>query len=441
MTIAAVIRRKFLSPGWEAINRRLRRADIQPICLLILAIYSIMLILSFVTQEKGRTAFGPQLGADFQQFYVAGVIFNSQGPGRIYDRDLQRRLYHGLFPDTAPDTELPYVHAPFFILPLPLLSKLSYPWAYFIWLLISLGLYISGFHLLWRGLAAMPESFYLMSLLLALSFMPFLVECLAGGQTSAFGFFCFALAISCERRGRQILSGAALALCSYKPTLLALTVPMLVITRRFSALTGFVIGALTLAAVSLLLVGWQGCAGYVNSLFFIGDHSTGAASGLRQWKYVDVNSFFRLLLGNHLYLRWFFVSVVCLLVLPLLVRFWFRASRESDSGQSLIWASVLIWTLVLNVYVGIYEATLIVLSVLLTVHVLYRKSKELQFELSPVHKLIMFLLYLTPWVTQPIARLTGVQLYTLVLAMFGGYQLICSFSPQNTKKYFADQSS
>lgn len=107
MTIAAVIRRKFLSPGWEAINRRLRRADIQPICLLILAIYSIMLILSFVTQEKGRTAFGPQLGADFQQFYVAGVIFNSQGPGRIYDRDLQRRLYHELFPDTAPDTELP----------------------------------------------------------------------------------------------------------------------------------------------------------------------------------------------------------------------------------------------------------------------------------------------------------------------------------------------
>jgi hypothetical protein len=35
----------------------------------------------------------------------------------------------------------------------------------------------------------------------------------------------------------------------------------------------------------------------------------------------------------------------------------------------------------------------------------------------------MLLLYLTPWVTQPIAQLTGVQLYTLVLAMFGGYQL------------------
>lgn len=423
MTIVAVVQRKLLARGWEAIDRRLCRADIQPICLLILVIYSIMLGISFATQEKGSTAFGPQLGADFQQFYVAGVIFNSQTPDRIYDRDLQRRLYHELFPGTPPDTELPYVHAPFFVLPFPFLSKFPYPWAYFVWLLISLGLYISGFTLLWRVLDAMPGDIYLMSLLLALSFMPFLVECLAGGQTSAFGFFCFALAISLERRGHQVMSGAALALCSYKPTLLLLTLPMLIITRRFSTLIGCVIGALLLAIASLLLVGWQGCIGYVYSLFFIGDHSTGAASGLRPWKYIDVISFFRLLLGHHVNLRWLLVAVAFLLVLPLLFRFWLRTSRESESDQGLVWASVLTWTLVLNVYLGIYDSTLVVLSVLLTIHVFYRRASRLQFELAPVYKLTILLLYLAPWVTQPIARLTGVQLYTLILALFGGYQL------------------
>jgi hypothetical protein len=421
MSLIASFQQGLLIQLWSAINRRLNRADIQPICLLILAFYSIMLSISFATQEKGRTAFGPQLGADFQQFYVAGVIFNSQTPDQIYDRDLQRRLYHELFPDTAPDTELPYVHAPFFILPFPLLSKLPYPWAYFVWLLISLCLYVSGFNLLWRELDAMPEGVYWMSLLLALSFMPFLVECLAGGQTSAFGFFCFALAISCERRGRQMLSGVALALCSYKPTLLLFILPMIVITRRFSTLIGFLTGFLFLAVVSLLLVGWQGCVSYVNTLFYISDHSTAAVTGLRPWKYVDVNSFFRLLLGRHVYLRWIFVAAVCLSVLPLLFRFWLRADREGD--QSLVWASVLTWTLVLNAYVGIYEATLVVLSALLTTHAFYRRANKTQFELAPVYKLSILSLYLTPWITQLIARLSGVQLYTLALAMFGGYQL------------------
>src|SRR5689334_583024 len=114
MTIGALEQRKLLARVWEALNRRLRRDDIQPICILILAIYSITLGISFATQEKGLTLFGSQLGADFEEFYVAGVIFNSHTPSRIYDRDLQQKLYHDLFPETPVDTELPYVHAPFF---------------------------------------------------------------------------------------------------------------------------------------------------------------------------------------------------------------------------------------------------------------------------------------------------------------------------------------
>ncbi|MGH9853500.1 MAG: glycosyltransferase family 87 protein, partial [Blastocatellia bacterium] len=221
-------------------------------------VYSIALGASFATQASGRTVFGPQLGADFGAYYIAGKIFNSVSPGRIYDRDLQRKFYHELFPSAPPGEELPYVNAPFFALPFPVLARLEYPLAYLIWILISLGLYVSGFTLLWRTLDAMPEDTYLVALLLALSFMPFLAECLAGGQTSAFGFFFLALAISCERRGRPLMSGAALSLCLYKPTLLLLILPMLVITRRFSTIAGFVIGGLLLAATSLLVVGWQG---------------------------------------------------------------------------------------------------------------------------------------------------------------------------------------
>src|SRR5262245_21582840 len=222
MTLITSLQRNQLIRVWAAVNRRLNRSDIQSICLLVLAIYSIALCVSFATQKSGRTVFGPPLGADFGAFYIAGKIFNSVSPDRIYDRSLHRQLYQEHFPSAPSGEELPYINAPFFVLPFPLLARLEYSWAYFIWILISLGLYISGFTLLWRTLDAMPEGAYVGALLLALSFMPFLVECVAGGQTSAFGFFCFALAINCERRGRQIMSGAVLALCSYKPTLLLL---------------------------------------------------------------------------------------------------------------------------------------------------------------------------------------------------------------------------
>jgi hypothetical protein len=415
---------RVINPGWRAIDRRLNRSDIQSICLLVLVVYSIILSLSFATQTNGRTVFGPQLGADFGLFYIAGTIFNTQPPDRIYDRNLQRQLYRKHFPEEPPGTELPYVNAPFFILPFPLLAQLPYPWAYFFWLLLSLGLYVSGFILIWKSLDAIPQHFYLPALLLALSFMPFLVECLAGGQTSAFGFFCFALAISCERRGYQILSGVILALCLYKPTLLVLTLPMLLITRRFSTVAGFAIGSLFLGLVSMLVVGWQGCLEYIKMLLFYTNASTSAASGLTTWKYVDINSFFRLLSHKHVYLRWVLTGLAFLLTLPVIIKCWWKANRSNETDQSLVWACTLTWTLVLNLYLGIYDASLVVIGVLLTTNAFYRSASNRQFELTSTYKFILLLLYLTAWVTQPIARSTGFQPFTLVLVCLGCYQLI-----------------
>ena len=423
MSLILLLKHSMSSRWWEAIDRRLNQDDIRSVCLLVLIIYSIVLAISFTTQRSGRTVFGPQLGADFAAYYVAGAIFNHVAPGRIYDRDLHRAIYQEVFPTAPSGEELPYVNAPFFILPFIALARLHYAWAYLCWLLISLGLFISGFNLIWKSLVGMPASARHTALLLGLSFMPFLIECLAGGQTSAFGFFSFALAINCEYRGRKIMSGGALALCSYKPTLLLLALPMLVITRRFSTIVGFLIGGLLLATTSSLIVGLQGCLGYLKMLLLFADSSTSASSGLKSWKYVDVNSFFRPFLNQQAYLRWFFVALAFLVVLPLLFKFWRRRCRENESNQDLVWAVTLTWTLVLNIYLGIYDTTLVVLSVLLTTHVLCRGVNNLHVELKPDYKLTILLLYLIPWITQPIARLTGFQLYTVILALFGGYQL------------------
>ena len=410
--------------GRNFIERRLGRPYIQFICLLVLAVYLAVALVSFSTSAKGRTIFGPYLGADFAAYYVAGKIFNTYSPDQIYDAGLEQKLYQEQFPDAPPDSHLPYVNAPFFILPFTLLARLPYSWAYLGWVVLSLALYVAGFKLIWGTLDGIPADAWFVSLLLALSFMPFLVECLAGGQTSAIGFFCLAAAISNERRGRQIISGLAISLCAYKPTVLLLIVPMLVITRRYVTLLGFVCGVGLLSLISLLTVGRLGCAGFINTLLYFTNASTSAASGLRSWKYVDVNSFFRLLLGRHSYLRWTMTAATFLLGLPVLLTVWWRSDREKRDEQGLVWALTITATLVLNLYVGIYDSTLAVLSVLQTADLLYRRAGSNQSSLPASYKYILLLLYLVPWITQPVARLTGIQLFTLVLALFGVFQVI-----------------
>ena len=387
----------------------------------MLAVFLVVLLVSFATSVRGRTIFGPYLGADFGAFYIGGKIFNTQSPARIYDAELHQQLYQAEFPDAPPESHLQYVNAPFFILPFTVLSRLPYSWAYLCWVGLSLALFVAGFTFIWRTLDGIPADAWFVSLLLGISFMPFLVECLAGGQTSAIGFFCLAVAISSERRRRQIVSGLALSLCAYKPTLLLLILPMLVVTRRYATLLGFVAGCGLLAIISLLAVGWQGCAGFINTLLYFTKASTSAASGLRSWKYVDVNSFFRLLLGQHSNLRWVLTAASFLLGLPFLLRTWWQSDLQK---QNLVWALTIVGTLVLNLYVGIYDSTLVVLSILLTTEVLYRRADNTRSSLPASYKFILLLLYVVPWITQPVARLTGIQLLTLVLALLGSYQII-----------------
>ena len=401
------------------IERRLNQTYIRTISILILAIYLIILTISFATAKRGRTIFGPSLGADFGAFYIAGQIFNNHDAASIYDVPLHRRLYHENFPDAPLDEELTYANAPFFIVPFIFLSRLPYAWAYLIWLVISVLLYLAGFSILWRALQYLPQDFRLTALLLALSFWPFLVECLAGGQTSAVGFFCLALAIACEARSK-FWSGAALALCAYKPTLLFLIVPMLLVTGRWLTLIGLAAGNLVLAALSFFLVGWQGCINFINRLLFYSSSATTAESGLRSWKYVDINAFMRLLLPHHAQLRWIVTAILVLLVIPFLVISWWRLRRESQ--WQLLWALTLSWTPVLNIYMGIYDSTIVVLAALLLTAEFYRRGVS-PASLPFSYKCLLLAVYLTPLFTQGIAMATGVQIYTLAVAGFALYQL------------------
>lgn len=408
----------------ERINRLLNGERVRGWCGIVLVMYLALIAVSFATavRNQGQTVFGTTLGADFPAFYVAGKIINEYGAAELYNRELQGRLYHELFPHAEPDALLPYLNAPYFALPFPLLARLPYAWAYLCWFLITLGLYVAGFTLLWRELEGLPASAYRTALIVALSFMPFLVECVAGGQTSAVGFFALALAVVLERRGQWFGSGAVLALLLYKPTLLVLLGPMVLLSRRWKTLAGMAVGGAGLLALSALTLGVNVTLGWFQTMLGYAQLSTsgaaGAASGLRIWKYVDVNAFARAFWGGNALLRWFTVGIVVAACLPLLVKAWWPRAERSSENREADWALAIAWTPVLNLYLGIYDVTIIVVSAALLAAWQLRQG-----DLRVQAKAMFLLLYVTPWLAQPLARATGLQVLTVVLAAFGLYVL------------------
>src|SRR5262249_42583879 len=128
-------------------------------------------------------------------------------------------------------------------------------------------------------------------------------------------------------------------------------------------LAGFGLTALGLAGVCVLVFGWKGCLDYARLLLGFAQ-ATGGGLAVRTWKYVDLNSFSRLLLGDPVAARWVLLAVAGPPILLLAVAWW-RLDRAGERYQLLVWGSTLAWTPVANVYVGVYDSVLAVGAALL----------------------------------------------------------------------------
>jgi hypothetical protein len=381
-----------------------------------------LLTVSFATADRGQTIFGPALGADYAEFYSAGTLLNTAPPARLYDFALQDAIHHAVLPNDR--GHLPFCYPPFVALVFRPLARLPYAWSFGVWLLLSGGLYLAGLVLTLRTLRFLPGADRRAAFWLALSFEPFLMECWMGGQLSALGFFCLALAYYWLETCRPTAAGVALGFCLYKPTLLVLLLPLLVLARHWRVLAGFTLAGVGLAGASLAVAGRQGCLDYTRVLLaFTRTTSSTEGAVFLAWKYVDLNSFFRLLLGGPSPVAWALMLLILPVPLGALVVAWWRVGRSSSAYRRVVWASTLTWTLVANLYVPVYDSVLVVLAVLLTADVLSQPGNGSEPIRSPTFPVFLLLLYLGPWVSQHVARVTGLQPYSLILLAFAVYQL------------------
>ncbi len=358
---------------------------------------------------------------DFVNFYAMGRILNEYPAEKLYDLELQTRIRNEVHPLMAGAYgAVPY--PPYAAIVFRPLARMPYRAAYGLWLSITLALYLAGLCALGALFLRKEPLRQALMVCLALSFYPFVMETLVNGQVAAVGFLAIALALREEASGRHFLSGLALSACLYKPTLLVLLVPMVVVTGRLRTLVGFAAGATASTVSTVAIEGARVWSGYLAMLRGFGEASLGVhtRSFLPLEKYVDLSTFSALIPAGRSWLGIVLTAAcACAAGLSLLWMWWRSVGAERDL-RTLVWATTLTWTLLLNVYVPLYDVILIVISVVVTagawkVHTEARLHHWFTF--------LWFLIFVCSWVTVRVAEATGLQIMTVLLAALGTLQL------------------
>jgi hypothetical protein len=256
----------------------------------------------------------------------------------------------------------------------------------------------------------------------ALGFYPFFIATLSNGQLGALAVFAVGMAIALELRCQPLVGGLALSVLAYKPTLLLLVVPMLLLTRRWRMWLGFVTGS---AVWILSATAFSGVSIWPQYFRFLGYfRSVSVSHGqslLKLWEYVDFTSFSFSIPGGR--------SLPALSVLAILgtaaagtlaVLLW-RSPRGSQAGQLLAWAATLTWTLLLNLYVPMWDAILVIPALLLTLGAM----KQLAWGREAGWVLLLgILMVLCTWNMSPTTNRHASQMMTVLLFVLGCLQLV-----------------
>lgn len=356
---------------------------------------------------------------DFAGFYSLGRILNEHPVNDLYNYELLKQVCQQVHPRNLAYGPLPY--PPFVGLFFRPFALLPFWLAYLLWSLLSIALYASGVIIALNRFFPLESLRRSMALCFACSYCPFLVDTAANGQLAAVGFFALAWAVKEDSLEHQFRSGLALSVCIYKPTLVVLLLPMILVTRRWKTLFGFSTGAIAVGSITTAVEGFSAWRGFLAMILSFGKASVAVKSQslLVLVKYVDFTSFSHLVHGGRSWLGLTILFAVTCWALISLARAWWRSPQMGKPFQSLVWAATLTWTLLLNVYVPIYDSVLIVLAVILTAGSLRHVPRG---RIHGWFTMSWVLILAGSWFTVLLAGKTGVQLLTLLLICFGALQ-------------------
>ncbi len=365
---------------------------------------------------KGETFMGRPMGSDFVQFYAAGRVLNQHQPARLYDIPDFSRLQHEIVPEMSPTQMLIFAYPQALVQLFRPFALLPYKWAYCAWLVFSLALYATGLWLLFRNRAC--DSYRQTAFLLSLSAPMYTLETWIGGQLSVLTFFAMVLFVCCFENRWLVLAGLALGLASFKPSLIAIPAAMMLVSGSWRMLAGLCTSGALMVATSIATAGVDGFGLWLGRMKVFSAIATSNESILRRTKYVDLNSFFTILLGGNSVARG--IATVCTLAaFSILAWTWWKNRHRSQEVQRYLWAATITWTLMINIYVPVYDTILLVPAIALVSRSLAIRSEQKRATLQ----VWLIVLWLAPWFTQSWADYLRFQVLTVILAVFGYWTL------------------
>jgi hypothetical protein len=194
---------------------------------------------------------------DFSIFYTAGLILRRGQAHQLYDDAVQLQTQHE-FRRTARGRVdlLPYNHPPFEAAPYVGLTRFPYLRAYELWFVANL-LFLAAFVYLARlWVPELRSRFPALLFLAPLAFFP-VAYALMQGQDSILLMLLYCLAYTALRRGQDARAGVYLGLGLFKFHLVLPFVLILLLRRRWRALSGVLLSAALDFGASLALVGWK----------------------------------------------------------------------------------------------------------------------------------------------------------------------------------------
>ncbi len=375
----------------------------------------------------------PSIGGDFDQFYTTGVILSQHGD--LYDDSLQRRICDQIHSFHSGLNHGPAnAYSPTLALLFRLFAFLPFRAAFALWACVSVLLYGCGLWALRPFLKRLPVDGQRALYALALSFSGFVYFTMLGGQISALAFFLVACAIRADLDGKYMLSGALLAACAFKPPLLVILVPCLLIRRNWRILAGAAVSALGTFVVTAMVLGIQPYIQWARVLTtylsFAGGvhdkqllpawtaalHDSEIAQVQMLPHFVDLSHFFQRILGAGTpAARIVFAAIAIPAVLYVMSR-WRKFDSASPDQKRMYWALALTATLLINAYAMVYDSILVVAAFLLTYGVASAALSPAQFRAL---KLVGALLYVSPIFIATSTYWPHVQPVTVLLVLFG----------------------
>jgi len=352
---------------------------------------TVILIVAFAVQVlsviKDR-----EIGGDFMTLYAAGRVSLNYPHTQLYNLDIQETEYRKV---AGPKGYSPFGYTPWFAIPLELLAHFPYAVAFGLWSLISVLLLLVAYRLI-ADSEFVPSSWNNLGFLACLAFPPYLFYSLLNGHPSALALLVVVSAFILQKKGKCVVAGMTLALLSYKPPLLVFITPMLVFTKQWKSLMGLIIGGGILGLIGLAWVGVDANIALLKILRLYTQAINSRAEIFQTDKYIDLGAAIKMLVGPHALLR----PLLLALSFPVVCFLWYRSGAVPIS-----WALAIVSGLLFNIYTPIYDSTLLIFAVII-------------IGVRNLDSWLVVALYLVPLFTVPFARVTGIQLFTIVLIVF-----------------------